>query len=67
MMLSLIQGEPDGHEQIEIKIRKDGTQIVSHGKTPCQEQRPHSIEAHPCDQFRRFESCIIEITCVFVI
>jgi len=52
-----VEGGPDGHQQIEIKIRKDRTQTVSHGKTPRQEQRPHSIEAHRCC---RFESGIIE-------
>jgi len=67
MMLSLIPGEPDGHEHIEIKIRKDGTQIFSHGKTPRQERRPHSIEAHRCGQCRRFESGGIETACIFVI
>jgi hypothetical protein len=46
MMLSLIPGEPNGYKQIEIKIRNDRTQIVSHGKTPGQEQRPRSTEAH---------------------
>jgi hypothetical protein len=40
MMLSLNEGESDGHQQIEIKIRKDQTQIVSRGKTPRQERRP---------------------------
>ena len=52
-------GEPDGHEKIEITIRKDRAQID--GKTPRQEQRPYPIEAHRCDQCR-FESGIIEIT-----
>ena len=49
MMLSLIPGEPNGHKQIEIKIRNDRTQIVSQGKTPRQEQRPGSVEAHCCE------------------
>jgi hypothetical protein len=48
MMLSLIQGRAS-HEQIEIEIRKDRAQIVSHRKTPRQEQRPGSIEAHRCN------------------
>jgi hypothetical protein len=50
MMLSLIPRESqDGHHQIEIKTREDCTQIVSDNKTPHQEQRPGSIEAHRCD------------------
>jgi hypothetical protein len=49
MLLSLTPRRTDGHEQIEIKIRNDRTQIVSQGKTPRQEQRPGSVEAHCCD------------------
>src|SRR5450631_4286712 len=68
LMLSLIRkGEPDGQEQTEIKIEQDRTQIVSHGKTPRQKQRPRSTEAHRCIKCRRFKSGIIEINCVFVI
>ncbi len=45
MMLSL-KGEPHGYQKNEIKIRKGNAQIVSHGKTHRQEQRPNSTEAH---------------------
>src|ERR1700676_2604080 len=67
MMLSLTQGEPDGHQQTEIKIRKVRTQILSYGKTPRQEQRPGSTEAHRGDQCHCFKNGTIEITCVFVV
>jgi hypothetical protein len=47
MMLSMTpKGAPDGHQKTEIKIRKDRTQIVTYGKTPRQERRPRSAEAH---------------------
>jgi hypothetical protein len=49
MMLSLTGGEPDGYQQIEIKIRKDVSQIVSPGKAIGQEQCVCPIEARRFD------------------